>query len=329
MRRLIRKQLEAALITATAFSVFASSAFAQQTKAPITIVVPFSAGHGPDILARTLGEELQQRLGQPVIVDNKPGASGNIGAAQVARAAPDGHTILMTTNPFANNVALFSNLPFNPVKSFEPIVYVAQGTLALTLHPSVPAKTTQEFIRYVKERPGQVNYGSPGIGTPHHLAMELFELATQTDLTHIPYRGAAGATQDLIGGHVSAGFQPIHVISPAAANKQVSLLATASLERVPSAPNLPTLSEQGLKGFNVDLWYGIFAPAGTPKEIVSKYNAAFNDILAKPEIKERLAKQGLVTVGGSADRLREFLPKEITKWQTVVKEAGIKKIEEQ
>jgi tripartite-type tricarboxylate transporter receptor subunit TctC len=230
----------------------------------------------------------------------------------------------MTTNPFTNNVALFKNLPYDPIKGFEPIIYVGKGALALVVHPSVSVKSTQEFIDYVKARPGQVNYGSPGHGTPHHLAMELFKLTTKTDLKHIPYRGSAGATQDLVGGHVSAGFQAIHVIMPVANNNQVKLLAGASQDRIPTAPNLPTLAEQGLKDFNVDLWYAILAPAGTPKDIVAKYNTTLNEILQKPEIKEKLAKQGLVTAGGSPDVLRDFLPKEIAKWQNVVKEAGIK-----
>lgn len=300
-----------------------TGANAQTVGKTITIIVPYTPGSGPDIMARLLGEEIQQRWGQPVVIDNKPGASGSLGASQAARAEPDGQTIMMTTNPFTNNVALFKTLPYDPVKGFEPIVFAGSGALVLTMHPSVPAKTTQEFIAYAKANPGKINYGSPGHGTPHHLAMELFKLTTKTDMKHIPYRGSAGATQDLIGGHVDAGFQAIHVIMPVARNNQVKLIAVASSERQPIAPELPSLSEQGLPGFHVDLWYAVLAPAGTPKDVVGKYNAVINDILAQPSVQERLAKQGIVVGGGTPERLRDFLVAETAKWQKVVEDAAI------
>lgn len=316
------------LLLAGVFAIFALASGATGTNAQsagktITLIVPYTPGSGPDIMARLLGEEIQHRWGQPVVIDNKPGASGSLGASQAARAEPDGQTIMMTTNPFTNNVALFKTLPYDPVKGFEPIVFAGSGGLVLTLHPSVPAKTTQEFIAYAKANPGKVNYGSPGHGTPHHLAMELFKLTTKTDMKHIPYRGSAGATQDLVGGHVDAGFQAIHVIMPVARNNQVKLLAVATNERQPIAPELPSLSEQGLPGFHVDLWYAVLAPAGTPKDIVAKYNAVINEILAQPSTQERLAKQGIVVGGGTPERLRDFLAEETAKWQEVVKEAGI------
>ena len=258
------------LLAVAATAAIPTNAVAQISNRPITIVVPYSAGTGPDILARTLGEELSQRWNQSVVVDNKPGASGNIGTQLAARATPDGHTLMMVSNPFTNNVSLFKNLPYDPVKSFEPVIYVGSGALALALHPSIPAKSTKEFIDYLKAKPGEVNYGSPGHGTPHHLAMELFKLTTKTDLKHIPYRGSAGATQDLVGGHVTAAFQAIHVILPVARNNQVNLLAVASNERVKVAPELPALAEQGLSGFHVDLWFAVLAPAGTPKDLVAE-----------------------------------------------------------
>jgi tripartite-type tricarboxylate transporter receptor subunit TctC len=299
------------------------AALAQAPGRTITIIVPFTPGAGPDILARTIGEELTQRWGQPVVVDNKPGASGNIGAQLASRAPPDGHTLMMTTNPFAANPSLFRSVPYDPIKSFAPIIFVGTGALVLALHPSVPATNTQAFIDYLKARPGQVNYGSPGVGTPHHLAMELFRLTTNTDLKHIPYRGSAGATQDLLGGHVSAAFQAVHVILPIARENQVRLLAAASKERVRVAPDLPTLHEQGLTGFEVDLWFAILAPAGTPPAIVTRYNTAINEILTTPAVVENLARQGLTVAGGTPERLAEFLAGDIAKWQKVVKEAGI------
>lgn len=311
----------AAILAVAALS--SGVAAAQAPGRTITIIVPFTPGSGPDILARAIGEELQQRWGQPVVVDNKPGASGNIGTQLAMRAAPDGQTILMTTNPFANNVSLFKNIPYDPLKSFAPVIQVGVGALALAVHPSVPAKTTQEFIAYLKARPGEVNYGSPGIGTPHHLAMELFKLTTKTDAKHIPYRGSAGATTDLVGGHVGAGFQAIHVIMPMAKENQVRLLALASKERVAVAPDLPTLHEQGLKDFEVELWYGMLLPTGTPAATVGRYNTTINEILRSPAMVEKLGKQGLTVVGGTPDRFADFIAKEVAKWQSVVKEAGI------
>lgn len=300
---------------------------AQQPGRAIVIVVPYTPGSGPDILARLVGEEIQARWSQPVVIDNRPGASGNIGTQQAARSAPDGHTIMMTTNPFASNASLFKSLPYDPVTSFDPVILVGTGALALTVHPSLPVKSTKEFIDYAKERPGQLNYGSPGPGTPHHLAMELFKLTTKTDLKHIPYRGSAGATQDLAGGHVSAGFQAVHVALPLVRNDQLRLLAVASKERVPAAADLPTLASEGVKDFEVALWYGVLAPAGTPPDILVRYNSVLNEILRSPQVTEKLAKQGLTTAGGTPAAFRDFIKSERAKWDKLVTDAGIAKVE--
>ena len=324
MQSLSRVTVTVLFLCAAAFAGPVSSASAQKlSDRPITIIVPYSPGTGPDILARLIGEEVQTRWGQPVAIDNKPGATGNIGTQIAARAAPDGHTLLMTTNPITANISLFKNLPYDPVKSFAPVIFVGTGTLALAVHPSIPAGSFREFIDYVKSRPGQINFGSPGVGGPHHLAMELLKLTTQTDMKHIPYRGSSGATNDLVGGHVSLAFQSIHVIMPLAQTNQVRLLAVASKERSRVAPDLPTLQELGLTGFEVDLWFGILAPAGTPQEIVERYNATVNEILRAPHVVERLSKQGLTTGGGTPERFRDFIANDIVKWQKVVSEAGI------
>jgi tripartite-type tricarboxylate transporter receptor subunit TctC len=298
------------------------AAAAQSTSQPITFVVPYSPGTGPDILARTLGEELQRRWNQPVVVENKPGASGNIGTGTVARAAADGNTIVIVSNPFTANVSLFKSVPYDPVKSFAPIMQVATGSLALAVHPSIPAQTAKEFVDYVKARPGELNYSSPGVGVPHHLAMELFKLVAKIDMKHVPYRGSAGATQDLVGGHVSAAFQAVHVALPLMRSNQIRLLAVASKDRTPIAPELPTLVESGLP-VEIDLWYGALAPAGTPPEVVARYNKEINDILKKQEIVEKLAVQGLTVAGGSPERLADFLEKDIAKWRQVIKDAGL------
>jgi len=303
-------------------SVWLGGAKAQVSGRAITIIVPYSPASGPDILARTIGEELQGRWSQPVIIENKPGASGNIGTQAVARASPDGHTVMMISNPFTANISLFKSVPYDPVKSFAPIIRVATGSLALAVHPSMPVHSTNEFIEYVRARPGQLNYSSPGVGVPHHLAMELFKLVAKLDIKHVPYRGSAGATQDLVGGHVSAAFQAVHVAVPLMQNNQLRLLAVASKQRAPIAPELPTLAEAGLP-VEVDLWYAMLAPAGTAPEIVARYNAEINAIIGTRQIRDKLAKQGLIVVGGTPEQLAEFIANDILIWQRVVKEAGI------
>jgi tripartite-type tricarboxylate transporter receptor subunit TctC len=289
----------------------------------IFIVVPFTPGTGIDVLARIVGEELRQRWNHAVVIDNKPGASGNIGTQAAARAEPDGHTIMMTVNTFVMNACLFRSLPYDPAKSFEPIVEVATGALALAVHPSVAARSVNELIAAAKAKPGDITYASPGRGTPQHLAMELFKLTAGADLKHVPYTGSAGAVKDLVGGHVKAMFIPVHTVLPLAQDNQVRVLAIGSDRRSAMAPNVPTLAEEGMTGFEVDLWYGLFAPAGTPKEIIQRYNAAVNEILATPKVKEALEKQGLIPVGGAPERLGDLLAKDLARWAKVVREAGI------
>jgi tripartite-type tricarboxylate transporter receptor subunit TctC len=313
-------QLCALAIAFSALSVW--NAAGQEPGRPITIVVPYSAGTGPDILARTIGEELQQRWGQAIVIENRPGASGNIGTQIVARAAPDGHTLLMISNPFTANVSLMKSVPYDPVKNFAPIIEVATGSLALAVHPSVPAKSASEFIAYVKARPGQLNYSSPGVGTPHHLAMELLKLTAKIDLKHVPYKGSAGATQDLVGGHVSTAFQAVHVVLPLTESNQLRLLGVASQQRTPVAPQVPTLTEEGLP-IEVDLWFGVLAPAGMAAAIVGRYNKEINEIIRTPQIAAKLARQGLTVVGGTPERLGDFIAQDMVRWQKVVREAGI------
>src|SRR5215470_1845527 len=298
-------------------------AFAQQAGRPITIVVPYSPGTGIDILARALGNELSQKWGQPVVVDNKTGASGNIGTAVAARAAPDGHTLLMIAKVFVVNPSVFKSVPYDPIKSFTPVIKLATGSIVLAVHPSVPVGTTRNFIQYAKSRPGELNYGSPGFATPHHLAMELFKQATGTDLVHVPYKGTANVMSDLVGNHVGAMFIPTHVALPHAVEKQIKLLGVASLERVSAAPDVPTLDEQGVTGFEVDLWFGLLAPAGTPTDIVNRYNATLNEFLRSPRMVAELAKQGLIASGGTPDAMRDLIAHDVAKWARIIKAAGI------
>ncbi|WP_291685703.1 tripartite tricarboxylate transporter substrate binding protein [Bradyrhizobium sp.] len=295
-----------------------------QSQQTIRLNVPFSAGTGPDLLARILGEELRQRWNQPVIVENKPGASGNIGTEAAARAAPDGLTLLVTVNTFVMNASLYRSIPYDPETSFVPIAEIATGVLALVVHPSLNVSTFSELIALARSKPGDINYASPGRGTPQHLAMELLKLTAQINLTHISYTGSAGAVKDLAGGHVSAMFLPIHTALPLAETGQIRILAVGSRARAQQAAQVPTLAELGVTDFDVDLWYAVLAPAGTPKDIVDRYNAVFIEILAQPNVRAVLDRQGLVARGGGpSERLAELIAKDRLRWAKVVKDAEI------
>jgi tripartite-type tricarboxylate transporter receptor subunit TctC len=289
----------------------------------ITIVVPYTPGSGVDTVARAVAEPLREMLNQVVVVENRVGASGNIGTYSVARAAPDGTTLLMAANTIVLNVGLFKNLNYNPLTSFAPVMEVATGHMALATNAALPPNTLQEFIAFAKNNSTPVNYSSPGRGTPHHLAMELLKNSAGVELTHVPYNGLAKAISDLVGGHVSAMFVGVNSIMPLANDKKVKVLGVSSLQRAASAPQVPTIAEQGLPGFEVESWFSLLAPAGTPRETVERINFAMNEILKRPEIVTVLAKQGLNVVGGSPDRLGQLLQSDLTKWLKVIKDAGI------
>ena len=313
-----------AVLLVGACSLIAPAVQAQRlSERTITIIVPFTPGTGIDILARLLGEQIQRRWEQPVIVENKPGASGNIGSRQAARAEPDGHTLLMTVNTLVMNAGLFKNLPYDPQKSFVPIIEVATGSLALVVHPSLATATVGEFVAHAKARPDRINYASPGRGTPQHLAMELLKLSAGISLRHVPYTGSAGAVRDLVGGHVNAMFLPLHTALPLVGDKKVRLLAVGSGQRSAMAPDVQTLAEQGVSGFDVDLWFGLLAPAGSSPEIVVRYNKVLNEILAQTSIRDALAMQGMEVRGGSSDQLAELIARDLPRWLRVVRDAGI------
>jgi tripartite-type tricarboxylate transporter receptor subunit TctC len=299
-------------------------AFAQATypSRAVSIIVPFSPGTGIDILARALGERLSARWNEPVVVENKPGASGNIGAEAAAHASPDGYTVLMTATSFATNVPLAKRLPYDPQKSFTPVALVATGTLALVVPESSAAKSVREFVQLAKSQPGKLNYASTGNGTVQHLSMELLKQALGIDLVHVPYKANAGAITDVAGGHVDAMITPVHTAGPLVRQNRLRMLAVLSGERSSVFPAVPTLKEQGLPDLEVEVWYAMFVPAGTPAPIVHKLNADLNAAL--PEISEPLAGQGLSPVGGSPEKLTAFLKNELARWPKVVNAAGIK-----
>ena len=291
---------------------------------PITIVVPFTSGTGIDILARLVGEHLRQRWNQPVVIDNKPGASGSIGTQTAARAAPDGHTLMMTANTFVTNVPLYPNIGYDPVNDFAPIAKIATGDLVLTVNPAVKAMSVAAFLQLARAQPGAMKYASPGIGTPQHLFMELFKLATKIDVLHVPYRGSAGAVQDVVAGHVGIMVMPLHTALPLERTGKIRLLAIGSERRSPLATDVPTLVEEGISGFHVDLWYGLFAPARTPADVLARLNAEVNAILALDAVKGTLHEQGLTPAGGPPDSLASLVRIDLAKWQKAIHDANIK-----
>ena len=310
------------MLMATA-AVMPASAQAPYPNRPIRIVVPYTAGTGIDILARVTGQKLAERLKVGVVVDNRPGASGNIGTEAVAKAAPDGYTLLMNAATHVTNAALQSSVPYDPVRSFTPIGPTAVGNLALVVHPSVPARSVQELVALAKSEPGKLNYASPGSGTPHHLAMELFKLHFKVDLTHIPYKGTAGAVTDLLGGQVQVMFLPVHVALGHVQAGKLRMLAAGGARRSPVTPDVPSLADEGVTDIDVDIWYAMLAPAGLPKDQVALLNAEMNAILGDPEVRENLLKQGLNPTPGRPEDLARMIETDLDRWTKVVRAARI------
>ena len=289
----------------------------------VLIVVPFTPGTGADILSRTLGPKLAERWKVPVITDNRAGATGNIGAEFVSKAPPDGHIVLFSATSFGMTPALFRKLPFDPVKSFAPIVLIATSGLGLVVHPQLPVKSVREFVQLAKRRPGQMLYSSPGNGGPQHLTMELLKLETGIDIVHVPYKGLAGAITDAVGGHVQAMVSALQTAHPYVSSGRLRMLGVMSAERSPAFPDVPTMKEQGVPGIEVYTWYGSFAPAGTPPAVVAKLNGEINAILQQSEVRELLAKQGMNPSGGTSERFGEMVKQELVRWSRVVQAAKI------
>lgn len=298
-----------------------AQSFPNQT---IRVVVPFTAGTGMDTIARAVAPKLSERLGQPVIVSNVPGASGNIGTDQVAKANADGYTLLMGANTMLMASQLYKSVPFDPLRDFSPISMAAYGTLMLVANPKTNIKTLPDLLAQARAKPGSINYGSPGIGTPHHMAMELFKNRTSLFMLHVPYRGTAGYTQDLLGGEINVGFLPVHIAQGFVTAGRLNALAVGSAKRHPVAPNLPTLEELGQKGVEVDMWYAFFAPTKTPAAVVARLNNEISAILKLPEVKDLLGRAGLDASTSSPDELNAIVQKDYPRWGQVIKTNGIK-----
>ena len=324
MEELRRAAVALALLLMGATVGMPASAQAPYPSRSIRIVVPYTAGTGIDILARVTGQKLSERLKAPVVVDNRPGASGNIGTETVSKASADGYTLLMTASTHVTNAALQASVPYDPAKSFTPIGPTAIGNLALVVHPSVPARTVQELVALAKAEPGKLNYASPGSGTPHHLAMELFKLHFGVDLTHVPYKGTAGAVTDLLGGQVQVMFLPVHVALAHVQAGKLRMLAAGGANRSPVTPDVPSLADVGVTDIDVDIWYAMLAPAGLPKEQVALLNAEMSAILADPEVRETLLKQGLNPTPGRPEDLARLIDTDLERWTKIVRTARIK-----
>jgi tripartite-type tricarboxylate transporter receptor subunit TctC len=306
-------------------AIVATGAIAQTYPTrPIRVVVPFAAGGATDVIARVLGQRIADSVGQPVIIDNKPGGSAMIGTDIVAKATPDGHTIVMTANPHTVNPALYPKMPFDPVKDFAPITLAGLQPLIVAVHTSLPARNVKEFIAVLKANPGKYSYGTSGTAGPQHLAGEMFKVMTGTDITHVPYKGAAPATADLIGGQVQIAFGGTTNVLPHVKAGRLRALATATLKRTPFAPDLPTLDESGLTGFESTAWLGLLAPAATPRDVVARINAEAVKAIRQPETQEKLFAQGIEGVGNTPVEFAGFIRDEIAKWGKVVKAAGIR-----
>jgi tripartite-type tricarboxylate transporter receptor subunit TctC len=291
---------------------------------PIKIIVPFGAGGPADVFSRQLGQHLSESLKQPVVIEDRPGAGSIIGSNEVAKAAPDGYTLLAMSNTHTVNESLLPNKPFQLMRDFVPVAGINSSDLIMVIHPGVPAKNLKEFIALAKSKPGALNYASSGTGTPYHMAGELFKALSGTDLVHVPHKASGEMRNSVIGGHVQMGFDAITTMASNVKAGQVRALGTSGSKRSSVLPDVPTIAEAGVPGYESTIWLGIMAPAGTPKAIVDKLNAEINKAINRPDVKAAWDKQGAVPLVMSPSEFDAYLRKDIEKWAKVVKSAGIK-----
>jgi tripartite-type tricarboxylate transporter receptor subunit TctC len=320
--RLYRRLFAAVLLSLALAPV--TGARAEYPEKPIRLVVPVPPGGVTDVVARLMAERLSAELGQQVVVDNKTGAGGVIAGEIVAKAAPDGYTLLMMSNTHTTNETLLDNKPYVLMRDLIAVAPVNSSDLVMVVHPSVKAKTLQEFIALAKADPGKLTYASSGPGTPYHMAGELFKAMSGTDILHVPHKGSADARNDVMGGHVQMMFDAVTAMKGNIDAGQVRALATTGEKRSTVLPDVPTVSEAGVPGYEATIWLGIMAPKGTPPEIVDRLNAEIARIIAKPSIREAWAKQGAVPMTMSPAQFDAFLRRDIDKWAKVIQQAGIK-----
>lgn len=323
MKKIISLVLAIASLLAAPLAAAQSAAQSFPNK-PIRFVVPFPPGGGNDILARALAPKMSEILGQQVVIDNRAGAGGNIGADFVAKSPPDGYTIVIASNQVTMNPWIYSKLPFDIAKDFSPIAQIASVPMLLAINPEVPAKNLKEFIALAKAKPGSLNYSTPGLGTPQHIAFEVFNFDAGVKVTHVPYKGTSPSIVDLIGGQVQATIGTMASLEQHVKSGKVRAIAVSTPQRSPAMPNIPTIEEGGLKGYNVPLWYSVLAPANTPKEIVSKISASIRDALRDPQTKAQLERQGFVESYLDPAQMTALIKQDLTYWQKAIKNIGLK-----
>jgi tripartite-type tricarboxylate transporter receptor subunit TctC len=290
---------------------------------PIKFIVPYTPGTGMDTIARVTGPHLAARVGQPVVVENRPGASGNIGADLVARAPADGHTLMVTANTMLMAASIYKNVPYDVLKDFTPITMAAHGTMALVATSNSGIDSVQALVARAKAAPNKMTYGSPGIGTPHHLGMELFKDVTNTEILHVPYKGTAGAVTDLLGGQIELMFFPIHTAMPHVKAGKMKALAVGSAKRHAAAPDVPTLKEAGVPNVEVEVWYAFFGPKNLPPAILTRVNTELRAILDDAAVREALNKSGLDTESSAPEELRKVVERDFPRWAAVIKKNNI------
>ena len=322
-----RSRYMARCLTATllAFASLSAPLLAQDyPRRPVKIIVPFAAGGPADIYARVVGRQLQEALGQPFVIDDRPGAGSVLGTDAAANSAPDGYTLLLISNAQTVNESLIPNKPYALMRDFVPVAPINYSDLVLVVHPSVPARTLAEFIALAKAQPGKLNYASSGPGTPYHMAGELFKAMAGVDIVHVPYRGSSSARTDIIGGQVQMMFDAVTTMSEHVKAGQVRALATSGRTRSTVLPDVPTVAEAGVPGYEATIWLGMVAPKGTPPAIVSRLNAAIVQIVSRSEIRRDWAAQGATAMLMTPDEFGRYLTDDIVKWERVVRISGAK-----
>ncbi|MES2363717.1 MAG: tripartite tricarboxylate transporter substrate binding protein [Pseudomonadota bacterium] len=323
-RQFALRSLTAAVALGTGLLASApATAQAPYPSKTITMIVPFSAGGTTDILARIVGQALTAELGQSVIIDNRAGAGGNIGGQAAARATADGYTLFMgTVGTHAINATLYKKMPFDPIKDFAPLTRVANVPNLLVANPAQPFKTVKELIAYAKAHPGQLNFGSSGNGSSIHLSGELFKTMAKVDMQHVPYKGSAPAVTDLLGNQIAIMFDNMPSAIQHVRSGKLRAIAVTTAKRSPELPNVPTIAEAGVPGYEATSWFGLFAPAGTPPAVLSKLNTAIVKVLAKADVKKKISEQGAEVYSETPEQFSAFIQKESVKWGKVVRESG-------
>lgn len=311
-------------LAALAFAAAAVAAHAAYPEKAITMIVPFPPGGPTDLVARVIGKAMSDSMGQPIIVDNRAGANGNIGASLAAKAAPDGYTMLYNTSAVTLSPALYKNLTYDVQKDLSPVALAAVVPLALVVHPSVPASNVKEFIAHVKANPGKLSYGSAGAGNVTHLGAFQFLQANGLEAVHIPYKGSAPADMDLVAGNIQFLTDTVNSVAAFVKDKRMKMLAVTTPKRMSIFPDVPTLAESGMPGFDVGAWQGLMVPAGTPRPVIDRLNTELRKALANPEVRAKLALQGAEPLGSTPDEYGAYIKKEIARWGKVVQQSGVK-----